>query len=186
MDDLWNFPLTMLYSSVIIARPLISARRQHWNCILKRTVLADSAATLPGAMVVALGFHRTGFFTNAEALAQRTLQLGTRTGERMWQLPMDKEYKEQLKSDWADLIRADVPQVRLPARGSSATLWRTARAGRTSTSRGALTWAMAGSPAKSTNGAPASRHELLSRWRWRETRMPDSGWPLAVQPRIPS
>ena len=69
---------------------------------LKLDTVLD-AATLTGAIVIALGFHRTGFFTNDEALAQKIQQLGTRTGERMWQLPMDKEYKEQLKSDWADL-----------------------------------------------------------------------------------
>ncbi len=61
------------------------------------------AATLTGAVVIALGHYRTAFFTNDEALAQKISKLGTRTGERMWQLPMDKEYKEQLKSDWADL-----------------------------------------------------------------------------------
>lgn len=69
---------------------------------LKLDTVVD-AATLTGAMVVALGFHRTGFFTNDEGLASKLLELGTKTGERMWQLPMDKEYKEQLKSDWADV-----------------------------------------------------------------------------------
>jgi leucyl aminopeptidase len=69
---------------------------------LKLDTVLD-AATLTGAMVIALGHYRTGFFTNDEPLAQRIFESGTRTGERMWQLPMDKEYKEQLKSDWADL-----------------------------------------------------------------------------------
>lgn len=69
---------------------------------LKLDTVLD-AATLTGAIVVSLGLHRTGFFTNDEGLAHEIMELGTRTGERMWQLPMDKEYKEQLKSDWADL-----------------------------------------------------------------------------------
>jgi leucyl aminopeptidase len=69
---------------------------------LKLDTVLD-AATLTGAIVIALGFHRTGFFTNDDALARKISELGTRTGERMWQLPMDKEYKELLKSDWADL-----------------------------------------------------------------------------------
>jgi leucyl aminopeptidase len=69
---------------------------------LKLDTVLD-AATLTGAIVVALGYHRTGFFANDEAVAQKLLELGTRTGERMWQLPMDKEYKEQLRSDWADI-----------------------------------------------------------------------------------
>lgn len=69
---------------------------------LKLDTVVD-AATLTGAMVIALGFYRTGFFANDEGLAQTISELGNRTGERMWELPMDKEYKEQLKSDWADL-----------------------------------------------------------------------------------
>lgn len=69
---------------------------------LKLDTVVD-AATLTGAMVIALGYHRTGFFSNDEILAEIILELGERTGERMWRLPMDKEYKEQLKSDWADL-----------------------------------------------------------------------------------
>ncbi len=69
---------------------------------LKLDTVLD-AATLTGAVVIALGFHRTAFFTNDEALAAKISELGNRTGEKMWQLPMDKEYKEQLRSDWADL-----------------------------------------------------------------------------------
>jgi leucyl aminopeptidase len=69
---------------------------------LKLDTVLD-AATLTGAMVVALGYHRTGFFANDDRVAAELMELGTRTGERMWQLPMDKEYKEQLKSEWADI-----------------------------------------------------------------------------------
>ncbi len=61
------------------------------------------AATLTGAIVVALGHYRTGLFSNDEALAKKLTELGERTGERMWQLPMDKEYRDQLKSNWADI-----------------------------------------------------------------------------------
>lgn len=61
------------------------------------------AATLTGAVVVALGVYRTGVFSNDDALAQKIVALGDRTGERMWQLPMDEEYLTGLKSDWADL-----------------------------------------------------------------------------------
>lgn len=61
------------------------------------------AATLTGAILIALGIYRTGVFTNDEALGQTLVALGERTGEKMWMLPMDEEYLLQLRSDWADL-----------------------------------------------------------------------------------
>ncbi len=61
------------------------------------------AATLTGAIVVALGHHRTGLFSNDQSLALEIMEAGERTGERMWQMPMDREYRLRLRSDWADL-----------------------------------------------------------------------------------
>lgn len=61
------------------------------------------AATLTGAVVVALGIYRTGVFTNDDALADTLYEIGERTGERNWQLPMDDEYLLSIRSDWADL-----------------------------------------------------------------------------------
>ncbi len=69
---------------------------------LKLDTVID-AATLTGAVVVALGHYRTGVFANDDTLAQKIAELGNRTGERMWQMPMDREYREQLRSDWADI-----------------------------------------------------------------------------------
>jgi len=61
------------------------------------------AATLTGAMVVALGNHRTGVFSNDPALTATLFKIGEETGEKNWAMPMDEEYAEQIKSDWADI-----------------------------------------------------------------------------------
>ena len=66
------------------------------------THLVD-AATLTGAIVVALGHLNTGVFTNDAALLDRWMHAAQAQGDRMWQLPMDDEYKDQLKSVNADL-----------------------------------------------------------------------------------
>ena len=66
------------------------------------THLVD-AATLTGAVVVALGHVNTGVFTNDDALVERVLAAGKSEGEKMWRMPMDDEYKELLKSTFADL-----------------------------------------------------------------------------------
>ncbi|MHA7840592.1 MAG: leucyl aminopeptidase [Gammaproteobacteria bacterium] len=60
-------------------------------------------ATLTGAMVVALGHHRTGIFSNNADLAQELVAAGDRTTDKAWHMPMDPEYDEQLKSAVADM-----------------------------------------------------------------------------------
>ena len=66
------------------------------------THLVD-AATLTGAVVVALGAVNVGAFGNNEAFLNKLLSAAKTEGEKMWQLPLDEEYKEQLKSAFADL-----------------------------------------------------------------------------------
>jgi leucyl aminopeptidase len=61
------------------------------------------AATLTGACVVALGHAATGVFGNDEALVREVLDAGTRAGERGWHLPLFEDYREQMKSDVADI-----------------------------------------------------------------------------------
>jgi leucyl aminopeptidase len=60
-------------------------------------------ATLTGAMVVALGTTCTGVLGTSQDLVDRLVRAGNATGERMWQLPLFEEYKEQNKSTWADV-----------------------------------------------------------------------------------
>jgi leucyl aminopeptidase len=61
------------------------------------------AATLTGAIVVALGHVYTGAFGSDEALLGRVLAAARRKGEKTWPMPLDDDYKEQLKSPFADL-----------------------------------------------------------------------------------
>ncbi len=60
-------------------------------------------ATLTGACVVALGHVRAGYFSNDEALARRLEEASTRGGEKLWRLPLDDEYGDELKSFIADI-----------------------------------------------------------------------------------
>lgn len=61
------------------------------------------AATLTGAIGIALGHHNMGAFTNNETFLAQFLSAARTAGEKAWQLPMDEEYKEYLKSAFADL-----------------------------------------------------------------------------------
>jgi leucyl aminopeptidase len=66
------------------------------------THLIDTA-TLTGAVVVALGHVSSGVWTNNDALLQRWMEAARLSGERMWHMPLDDEYREQLKSVYADI-----------------------------------------------------------------------------------
>jgi leucyl aminopeptidase len=61
------------------------------------------AATLTGAIVVALGHHRVGLFSNQDGVRDRVLESANIEGERMWAMPLDDDYKDYLKSAFADL-----------------------------------------------------------------------------------
>ena len=60
-------------------------------------------ATLTGACVVALGDVTTGAFTNNQELVDKVVAAGATVGDKIWQMPMFEEYKEQNKSEVADL-----------------------------------------------------------------------------------
>jgi len=66
------------------------------------TALID-AATLTGAVTIALGNITTGVFGWNQEWVNRVLASAAATGERMWQLPVDDEYRELYKSSIADI-----------------------------------------------------------------------------------
>jgi len=66
------------------------------------THLVD-AATLTGSIVVALGAVNIGAFTNNQPFVDKLIGVAKSEGEKVWQMPMDEEYKEALKSSFADL-----------------------------------------------------------------------------------
>ena len=65
-------------------------------------VLID-LATLTGSVIAALGYHAAGLFTQNDELAAQLSEAGTRTGERLWRMPLWDDYKEDIKSDVADV-----------------------------------------------------------------------------------
>jgi leucyl aminopeptidase len=69
---------------------------------LGATCIVD-AATLTGACVVALGESRAGVMGTDVALIEELVRAGEESGERIWPLPLDKEYGEIIRSDIADV-----------------------------------------------------------------------------------
>ncbi len=60
-------------------------------------------ATLTGAILVALGSEYAGLFSNNDELSERLHELGNKTGEKVWRLPLAKEYDKLIDSDIADM-----------------------------------------------------------------------------------
>ena len=69
-----------------------------------KPALVIDLATLTGAQVVAVGYHGSAFMGTAAATTKQALQAaGNRVYERLVELPLWEEYKDQLKSDIADM-----------------------------------------------------------------------------------
>lgn len=87
---------------LILADALALAAKQQPDFMI-------NLATLTGACMVALGTAVGGLFSNNQALADRLMQCAAETGERLWQLPLVKEYRDHLKSNVADMKNVGGP-----------------------------------------------------------------------------
>jgi leucyl aminopeptidase len=81
---------------------LILADGVHYAKQLGATHLVD-AATLTGAIVVALANVNVGVFGSDQSWTDKLLASAKAAGEKMWQLPMDDEYREFIKGSFADI-----------------------------------------------------------------------------------
>ncbi len=82
---------------------LVLADGLHYAKELGCTHLVD-AATLTGAVVVALGSLNAGIFANDDDMYNRIHSANEKAGEKMWRLPLDDEYKDQIRSSIADIM----------------------------------------------------------------------------------
>jgi leucyl aminopeptidase len=69
---------------------------------LKPAAVVD-IATLTGACVIALGHHHSGLFTADDKLAEQLLAASRSALDPAWRMPLDEEYDEGLKSNFADM-----------------------------------------------------------------------------------
>ena len=69
---------------------------------LKPNIIID-LATLTGACVIALGNDVAGLWSNNNQLAEELLNAASEVGEGLWQMPLQKSYKDGIKSHIADM-----------------------------------------------------------------------------------
>jgi len=82
---------------------LVLADGLHYAQQLGCTHLID-AATLTGAVVVALGYVNAGAFANNDKFYEQFANAVKKAGEKFWRLPLDEDYKECIKSNIADIM----------------------------------------------------------------------------------
>ncbi len=81
---------------------LVLADALSYAAKFRPDVLIDYA-TLTGAVLIALGHECAGLMSSDDRLAGELVAAGEATGERLWRLPLWDEYRENLKSEWADM-----------------------------------------------------------------------------------
>lgn len=81
---------------LILADALALAARAKPDCMV-------DLATLTGACMVALGAQVGGIFGNRQSLVDAVIRCGRTAGEKLWQLPLVKEYREEIRSSVADM-----------------------------------------------------------------------------------
>lgn len=91
---------------MVLADCITHARREGCAAIV-------DAATLTGAVEAALGYVYAGLMANDDALAERVIECGRRTGELVWRLPLHPRYAEQTKGRYAVLTNRPEPRVGL-------------------------------------------------------------------------
>jgi leucyl aminopeptidase len=74
----------------------------HYASQLKPDHILDYA-TLTGACVVALASEAAGLFSNNDELARKLIESGERIGERVWRMPLWDDYRDLIRSEWADM-----------------------------------------------------------------------------------
>ncbi len=87
---------------MILADALAYAGRYKADAVIDQ-------ATLTGAISIALGAQAAGLFTEEDDLKTRLLAAAEATGERVWPMPMYDEYKDYIKSDFADVKNSTAP-----------------------------------------------------------------------------
>jgi leucyl aminopeptidase len=85
---------------------LILSDALHYACEQFKPRYLLDVATLTGSCVVALGSLYSALFTKDDVLAEQLLAAGARSRDAAWRMPVDAEYGESLKSNFADFANA--------------------------------------------------------------------------------
>ena len=95
---------------MLLADAITYARKEKAGKII-------TVATLTGGCVIALGDVASGVMSNNDELVNSFMDVSENTGEKMWRLPLYKEYKDYIKSDVADMKNSSETGKASPSSG---------------------------------------------------------------------
>ncbi|MDC0196189.1 leucyl aminopeptidase [Gammaproteobacteria bacterium] len=82
---------------------LVLADALHYTNERFKPKLMVNLATLTGAIIVSLGSHHAGLFSNNDLLSERLTNAGKEVEERLWRLPLSNSYDKMINSQVADM-----------------------------------------------------------------------------------
>jgi leucyl aminopeptidase len=74
-----------------------------YGCEIYKPKVVIDFATLTGAIMVALGQHYAGMFSNDDGLSDALYQSGIETNEKVWRMPLHDDFDKELNSSFVDL-----------------------------------------------------------------------------------
>lgn len=98
---------------------LVLADGLCWACEKEEPAAVIDMATLTGGVVVALGSTYAGMWCDDDGLRGQVEAAASRSGERVWRLPLHDEYREMMKSDVADIINSNPNRKAHPIQGAA-------------------------------------------------------------------
>ena len=82
---------------------LVLADALHYTNLRFKPKFMVNLATLTGAIIVSLGNHHAGLFSNNDQLSTRLIKAGEDVEEKLWRLPLGEEYDKMINSQVADM-----------------------------------------------------------------------------------
>jgi leucyl aminopeptidase len=120
-DDILTFRngVTVEVTNTDAEGRLVLADALCWACEKENPQCIVDIATLTGGVVTALGSTFAGLFCEDDALRARLERAMSFSGERFWRLPMDKEYRDMMKSPVADIVNSNPNRKAHPIQGAA-------------------------------------------------------------------
>ncbi|MSR41285.1 MAG: leucyl aminopeptidase family protein [Phycisphaerales bacterium] len=98
---------------------LVLADALAWGAKEFEPSLIIDLATLTGGVVTALGNFCAGYFCNDAKLTALIEESASRTGEKVWRLPLWQEHKDFMKSQHADILNSNLSRLAHPIQGAA-------------------------------------------------------------------
>ncbi len=98
---------------------LVLADGLCWACDKEKPAAIVDVATLTGGVVVALGSTFAGMWCDDDKLRDKVQGASDASGERVWRLPLHREYRDMMKSPIADIINSNPNRKAHPIQGAA-------------------------------------------------------------------